>query len=719
MSASIGKLKIELGLDARALKQGMAAVTGQMRSFGRGMQRMGARMSAAVTLPLIGIAAQAVAAQKEQEQAIAAVTAALNSMGDGAGYTLEQLEDMASRMQDKSLYGDEEILSKVTANLLTFGNIHTDIFERAQQTTLDLSARMGTDLQSAAIMLGKALNDPVQGLSALSRVGITFSEEQKDMIRSMALAGDVAGAQALMMAELERQYSGQADALARTDSGRISQAWNAIGDALEKVGAVILPIIAEFADKVKVLAERFSDLDPETQKFIVAGAAIAAALGPLAVAGGLVVSAMAPLVGVLAAVVSPIGLAAAAIAGAAVLIYQNWDSLKERFPAITGVVEASLSFLKERFAAVGEIIGVIIDGVVVHFQSFANILESILTGDVAGVFNGIADLVRNAFGMILSIFDIVLGDIDERLLAFAGRVADGMRAAWASGVETVTQFGADMLAALQEMLAYLFEEAKRIGASIVEGIKQGISDNWEAFKGWMVAKMKGAVDSVLAFFGIKSPSKLFREIGRFLMDGLAGGVSDGQGRVYAALDGVNQRLAGIGDGISDLGSTIGDVIGKGLRGFKSLNDILGSVLQSISQVFLKAASSQLSQVFTGIFGAGSGGFFSSLFSGLFGFANGGQFQVGGSGGIDSQVVAFRASPNETVTVTKPGQTIPGTVGGGVTRVELVLSPDLEARILEQSAEQNVAIVREGFDQYNRVAGPRMVQGVLARPGVVG
>ncbi|WP_332717333.1 hypothetical protein [Pelagibacterium mangrovi] len=57
-------------------------------------------------------------------------------------------------------------------------------------------------------------------------------------------------------------------------------------------------------------------------------------------------------------------------------------------------------------------------------------------------------------------------------------------------------------------------------------------------------------------------------------------------------------------------------------------------------------------------GGGGGGLLSGLFSGigkLFGFAQGGSFQVGGSGGIDSQLVAFKASPNETVSVTKPGQ----------------------------------------------------------------
>jgi tape measure domain-containing protein len=51
-------------------------------------------------------------------------------------------------------------------------------------------------------------------------------------------------------------------------------------------------------------------------------------------------------------------------------------------------------------------------------------------------------------------------------------------------------------------------------------------------------------------------------------------------------------------------------------------------------------------------------------SSLFGFASGGSFTVGGSGGTDSQLVAFRASPDETVTVTTPGQQA-GKGGGGV------------------------------------------------------
>ncbi|MCF6271632.1 MAG: phage tail length tape measure family protein [Rhodobacteraceae bacterium] len=269
-------------------------------------------MSLSVSAPIAAIGALSVRSAAKQEQAIAGVSAALNSMGDAAGFTLSQLRDMAATMQDNSLYGDEDILSKVTANLLTFGKIHTTVFERAQKLSLDLSARLGQDLQSSAVMLGKALNDPVLGLTALSRVGITFTEQQKAMIKEMAAAGDVIGAQTIMLEELERQYSGQAAALANIDSGRLTQAMNSIGDAMEKVGAIMLPILADIADYIKRMAEKFQMLDPKTQKFIVAVGAIGAAAGPVIVTLGIFAVAISAISGPILLVV---GAAAALGAG--------------------------------------------------------------------------------------------------------------------------------------------------------------------------------------------------------------------------------------------------------------------------------------------------------------------------------------------------------------------------------------------------------------------
>ena len=97
---------------------------------------------------------------------------------------------------------------------------------------LDLSAQPGRDLKSSAVILGRALNDPIRGLTALRRVGVSFIEVQQEQIRTMVEAGNIGGAQALMPELLEAQYGQAAETLAQTGSGKIGQMWNAIGDAM-------------------------------------------------------------------------------------------------------------------------------------------------------------------------------------------------------------------------------------------------------------------------------------------------------------------------------------------------------------------------------------------------------------------------------------------------------------------------------------------------------
>ncbi|KKM24794.1 hypothetical protein LCGC14_1601500, partial [marine sediment metagenome] len=79
-----------------------------------------------------------------------------------------------------------------------------------------------------------------------------------------------------------------------------------------------------------------------------------------------------------------------------------------------------------------------------------------------------------------------------------------------------------------------------------------------------------------------------------------------------------------------------------LRGEK-LSDILNALLEDIARI---AFQETITRPFTG--------FLRDLFSGFMGFRHGGQFTVGGSGGADSQMVAFKATPGETVTVGTPG-----------------------------------------------------------------
>ena len=194
----------------------------------------------------------AVRAFDQQEKAVAKVRQALVSTGNASQLTLKQLTDEASRLQSETIFGDEQILEGATAQLLTFTNIAGDNFLRTQQVALDLSTVLGTDLQSSAIQLGKALNDPVANLSALSRSGIQFSESQKEVIKELANTNRLAEAQVVILEELERQYGGQARA-AVTGAGEITQLTNSIGDLYEVIGQRIVEVLGPAANNLKGL----------------------------------------------------------------------------------------------------------------------------------------------------------------------------------------------------------------------------------------------------------------------------------------------------------------------------------------------------------------------------------------------------------------------------------------------------------------------------------
>lgn len=88
-------------------------------------------------------------------------------------------------------------------------------------------------------------------------------------------------------------------------------------------------------------------------------------------------------------------------------------------------------------------------------------------------------------------------------------------------------------------------------------------------------------------------------------------------------------------------------------------------------------------------GGGGGGIFGSI-AGLFGvklpgFKTGGSFKVGGAGGPDSQITAFRSTPGEMVDVRRPGQT----GGGGAVHFDLrgaVMTSDLLRQMQGMAAQ---------------------------------
>ncbi|QOD60658.1 phage tail tape measure protein [Polaribacter haliotis] len=292
--AGLASINIKFSADLKQFSTKMQSATRSMKKMGKQMQSIGAGLSVGVTAPFVAFGAIALKNWDKQEQAIAQVNAGLQSTGGLVGYTSEELQKMASELQNNSLFGDEEILENATAQLLTFTNIAGDQFARTQQAAIDLSTRLGGDLKSASIQLGKALNDPVANLSALSRSGIQFTKDQKETINSLVSTNRLADAQTIILDELAKQYGGAGEAAAKAGLGGFKQLQNTIGDVTEEFGSIIAEAILPFVGKIKEVVASFQALSPETKKNIVIFGSFAASLGPLLVALGFLMTTVIP-----------------------------------------------------------------------------------------------------------------------------------------------------------------------------------------------------------------------------------------------------------------------------------------------------------------------------------------------------------------------------------------------------------------------------------------
>ncbi|MBX9877637.1 MAG: phage tail length tape measure family protein [Candidatus Obscuribacterales bacterium] len=171
----------------------------------------------------------------ESELAMKQLEATIRSTGGTAGISAQELGDLSSQLQQTSTYSDEAI-QNMESLLLTFTNIGGEVIPRASQAILDMSTKLGIDLNSAAMKAGKALNDPINGIASLSKMGITFTESQKKVMEQMVHAGHAADAQAMILEKLEGKYAGAAAAARDTLDGALKSLSLSFTDLLEQIG---------------------------------------------------------------------------------------------------------------------------------------------------------------------------------------------------------------------------------------------------------------------------------------------------------------------------------------------------------------------------------------------------------------------------------------------------------------------------------------------------
>jgi len=212
---------------------------------------------------IFSAASAAIGRAEAMASAYAITEKVIMQTGGAANVTSDQIKRLSK--EQALLTGiDKELITQSNNVLLTFKNVANevgegnDVFNQASGLVLDMATVMGTDAKSGAIQLGKALNDPVLGVTALNRVGITFTEQQKDQIKTLTESGDVLGAQKIILAELEGQLGGTAAAAADT-TAKIKVAF---AEAQESIGAGLLEALDEVAPEFSEIADAVGNMGP-------------------------------------------------------------------------------------------------------------------------------------------------------------------------------------------------------------------------------------------------------------------------------------------------------------------------------------------------------------------------------------------------------------------------------------------------------------------------
>ncbi|MGL5936977.1 MAG: hypothetical protein ACRCZI_15305, partial [Cetobacterium sp.] len=346
---------------------------------------------------------------------------------------------------------------------------------------------------------------------------------------------------------------------------------------------------------------------------------------------------------------------------------------------------------------------------------------------LAGAFNTFKQMMVTLFTTIKQQLETVFPGISQAIATMAAQMVAAFTQLKDRVIVTVSAFVAALRDWLTVQLPAIFTQAlEAIKAKIAEMIQAfidlkdqaiaAVAAMVTAIQDWLTSKLNAVFDAVNskieavkqtfadlydAVVGNSYIPDMVNEIGQW-MDRLDANMvrpaDSAATKVKGSFENLGSSVGGIFDGI-------GDSISGLIDGTKSVKEVVSDMLKSI-------ASNLMNSGLNGLFGSsGLGGLFSKLLGGLFGFSSGGSFKVGGAGGIDSQIVAFRASPNETVSINKPGQDM-----GGPMHVTFGVSADNNGNLMpfvEKVSRRNAeSVTQKGLSGYDKSLnanfGARMV-----------
>jgi hypothetical protein len=255
--------------------KGLRNAQTQVQKFGAAI-KTGLKVAALAAAAAAAVAVVATKFAKMAEQAQVAnnrldqIAHSMGIFGDQTGAVTDRLKAYAD--QNKFVLGvDDEVIKSTQAKLLTFkdlaatADVAGGAFDRATKAAFDLAASGFGSAESNAVKLGRALQDPIKNINALSRAGVQFSESEKAFIQSLIDSNKQLEAQEYILSAVEAKVGGTAEATV-TASTKMSIAFGEIG---ESIGTAVLPLFESFANWIVEITPDiqafFADLtDPTT-----------------------------------------------------------------------------------------------------------------------------------------------------------------------------------------------------------------------------------------------------------------------------------------------------------------------------------------------------------------------------------------------------------------------------------------------------------------------
>ena len=580
MSITAAQLLVKVSADTKAAEEGLKRIG---REAGDTAGKSGGLLSSLLGFTGAGLIVQGVSAAfsflkntvvdsvqqgMTANQVIAQTVAGLKSTRDASGMTAQGVDNLAQHIMSMSGIQDDATATGENM-LLTFTNIGKNVFPQATQAMADMATKMNggaipaaAQMQSTAILLGKALNDPAKGLTALSRVGVTFDAQQKAQIKTMMAHNDIAGAQSVILKELNKEFGGAAAAAGQANGG-IAILSAQFDDMKQRLGQALIPILVQLLQLIQPLATalegRFSSalagipglvtqlegafqslhlgaLEAAFDRMASAASAVGAQIGQATapviaqlgqfITGHLLpavtqfanfaASTLIPMFGQIASfLVSTLGPALLGLAAFVTdTVLPAVEQLIGWFRAnVLPVLETLVQVLVQDVLPVLEgLAKTILQKVIPPIERIVGIILPILIP----AFQAIGWVIQNVVGPVLNLLLTLLGWLLNKLADFIQAIRDHLP-------DAIKAIG-DFFSGLGTMLHGTITMFTTAGHDLVQGLINGVTGMLGAAQKAISNLGGGILSTVKGVFGVKSPSTVFADIGVNLSQGLINGV---------------------------------------------------------------------------------------------------------------------------------------------------------------------------------------------------